>query len=80
MKEVRMQTYVLTLQKPFTICEPLFSSSGLTREDFDNKKVVQLEYEAYIPMAEKEMNKICHQIRQKWGIKHIAIFHRLGYE
>ncbi|XP_034941027.1 molybdopterin synthase catalytic subunit isoform X2 [Chelonus insularis] len=41
-------------------------------------KVLKLEYEAYEPMALKELKNICDKIREKWDVKHIAIFHRLG--
>uniref|UniRef100_A0A8C2UXE7 Molybdopterin synthase catalytic subunit n=2 Tax=Chinchilla lanigera TaxID=34839 RepID=A0A8C2UXE7_CHILA len=51
---------------------------GTTRNNFEGKKVISLEYEAYIPMAENEIRKICSDIRQKWPVKHIAVFHRLG--
>ena len=51
----------------------------MTRDNFEGKKVVQLEYEAYKPMAEKEMKKICKEIRAKWDVKHIAMHHRIGY-
>ncbi|PNF34914.1 Molybdopterin synthase catalytic subunit [Cryptotermes secundus] len=51
---------------------------GTTRDNFENKQVVQLEYEAYEPMAEKTMRKVCEDIRRKWKVEHIAIYHRLG--
>ncbi|XP_053304042.1 molybdopterin synthase catalytic subunit-like [Spea bombifrons] len=52
---------------------------GTTRNNFDGKKVVRLEYEAYTPMAETEIRKILSDIRQKWpSVKHIAVHHRLG--
>lgn len=52
---------------------------GTTRNHFEGKKVVSLEYEAYIPMAEMEIKKILSDIRQKWPtVKHIAVHHRLG--
>ncbi|XP_032482012.1 molybdopterin synthase catalytic subunit isoform X2 [Phocoena sinus] len=51
---------------------------GTTRNNFEGKKVISLEYEAYLPMAENEVRKICSDIRQKWPVKHIAVFHRLG--
>ncbi|XP_013921848.1 PREDICTED: molybdopterin synthase catalytic subunit-like [Thamnophis sirtalis] len=52
---------------------------GTTRNNFEGKKVVQLEYEAYTTMAEAEAKKICKDIRLKWpSVKHIAIHHRLG--
>jgi len=52
--------------------------SGTTRDNFNGKKVVQLEYEAYIPMAEKEMRQICERMRQKWNLVKIALSHRIG--
>ncbi|KAH8311055.1 hypothetical protein KR044_004044 [Drosophila immigrans] len=52
---------------------------GTTRDTFEGKKVVSLEYEAYENMALKEMSKICSELRTRWpNLKHIAIYHRLG--
>ncbi|XP_040833462.1 molybdopterin synthase catalytic subunit [Ochotona curzoniae] len=51
---------------------------GTTRNNFEGKKVLSLEYEAYLPMAENEIRKICGDIRQRWPVAHIAVFHRLG--
>ena len=52
---------------------------GTTRDNFDGKTVVHLEYEAYEGMARKVMSHICDEMRFRWeDIKHIAIFHRLG--
>jgi hypothetical protein len=42
---------------------------GTTRDHHNGKTVLRLEYEAYIPMAEKEMLKICDTIRQKWQVR-----------
>lgn len=42
------------------------------------KKVVQLEYEAYEPMAKKVLLDIIQKARSKWSLKHIAIYHRTG--
>ncbi|KAK4292933.1 hypothetical protein Pmani_034334 [Petrolisthes manimaculis] len=50
---------------------------GTTRNTFQGKDVVQLEYEAYIEMAEKEMKSLCKVARKKWPLKHIVIHHRL---
>lgn len=43
-----------------------------------NKKVLKLEYEAYTPMALKELQKLCDQVRQKWEVLKIAVVHRIG--
>ncbi|XP_030625295.1 molybdopterin synthase catalytic subunit [Chanos chanos] len=52
---------------------------GTTRDNFEGKKVVLLEYEAYIPMAEMEFKKICNDIRVRWpAVRYICIQHRLG--
>ncbi|XP_067171755.1 molybdopterin synthase catalytic subunit isoform X1 [Apteryx mantelli] len=52
---------------------------GTTRNNFEGKKVIHLEYEAYTSMAETEIKKICRDVRQKWpSVKHIAVHHRLG--
>lgn len=52
---------------------------GTTRDNFNEKSVVSLEYEAYAPMAVREMHKLCSKARAKWpAIKRIAIHHRLG--
>ena len=54
--------------------------TGTTRDNFENKTVLQLEYEAYNEMACREIKKICDSVRTKWPqVEHIAIFHRLGY-
>ncbi|XP_056397847.1 molybdopterin synthase catalytic subunit-like [Hyla sarda] len=52
---------------------------GTTRNSFEEKKVIHLEYEAYVPMAEMEIKKILMDIRQKWpSVKNMAVYHRLG--
>ncbi|XP_047536724.1 molybdopterin synthase catalytic subunit [Vanessa atalanta] len=52
---------------------------GTTRDNFDGKKVLRLEYEAYESMALKSMKSICDDVRNKWPAVHgIAIYHRLG--
>ncbi|KAI0217132.1 Molybdopterin synthase catalytic subunit [Lamellibrachia satsuma] len=52
---------------------------GTTRDDFDGKKVVRLEYEAYQPMAEQQLRKICGEVRSKWpAVERMAIAHRTG--
>lgn len=59
-------------------CGAISTFSGTTRNSFEDREVVRLEYEAYEEMALSEMKKICDALREKWSIKHIAIYHRLG--
>eukprot|EP01083_Nonionella_stella_P275011 933953_1 len=51
---------------------------GTTRDHFHGKKVVRLEYEAYIPMAQTEIRKLIAILRSKWKVHTVAIIHRLG--
>ena len=39
-------------------CGAVSSFVGITRDNFENKRVERLEYEAYIPMALEEMKKV----------------------
>lgn len=51
---------------------------GTTRDNFEGKSVVNLEYEVYESMAMKTLQNICTEIREKWpSIENIAIYHRL---
>jgi molybdopterin synthase catalytic subunit len=51
---------------------------GTVRSMTSGKRVVRLEYEAYEPMAKKEIEKIVESARKKWPIKNWAISHRVG--
>uniref|UniRef100_A0A182UU42 Molybdopterin synthase catalytic subunit n=1 Tax=Anopheles merus TaxID=30066 RepID=A0A182UU42_ANOME len=52
---------------------------GTTRDNFEGKTVVLLEYEAYEAMAIKTMNLLCEEVRARWpDVVNIGIHHRLG--
>lgn len=51
---------------------------GTVRNNTDGRQVRHLEYDAYTPMAERKMAEIGQEILEKWGIKHVAIIHRVG--
>ena len=51
---------------------------GTVRNQTKGKKVVRLEFEAYVPMAEKEMHKIAAEVEKKWHALHVVIHHRVG--
>jgi len=52
---------------------------GITRDNFQGKRVLRLEYEGYIPMAEKELRKLCRDACLKYtSIQKIAAVHILG--
>ncbi len=51
---------------------------GTVRNQTKGKRVVKLDFEAYEPMAIKEMQKIADQVTKKWNALHVAIHHRVG--
>ena len=51
---------------------------GTVRNATKGKKVLRLEFEAYTPMAIKEMQKIANQALSQFEIHKIAIHHRTG--
>lgn len=51
---------------------------GTVRNQTKGKKVVKLEFEAFEPMAIKEMRKIAESIVEEWNALHVSIHHRVG--
>ena len=51
---------------------------GTTRDNFDGKRVLRLEYEAYYGMALKKLEEICREMREEFGVDDVAISHRTG--
>src|SRR5262245_43565247 len=52
---------------------------GVVRNNTKGRPVVTLEYEAYVPMAIKEMCRVGAEIRERWpDIERIGIIHRFG--
>ena len=51
---------------------------GTVRDSTKGKQVIRLEFEAYEPMALKEMNKIAEQAFAQWPVQKLLIHHRVG--
>lgn len=51
---------------------------GTTRSPNKGKEVAWLEYEAYAGMAEKVMAQIIAEMRERWVLGRVALWHRLG--
>lgn len=51
---------------------------GTTRGNSDNRRVLYLEYEAYIPMAVNMLTQIKESVKTDWDIDDIVIMHRIG--
>jgi molybdopterin synthase catalytic subunit len=52
--------------------------TGTVREFTKGKRTLYLEYDAYIPMAEKKLAQIGEEISEKWPDAKTAISHRIG--
>lgn len=50
---------------------------GTTRNNFENKEVLSLEYESYTEYALKEMKNIANSLIQEGALK-VALVHRIG--
>ena len=51
---------------------------GTVRNQTKGKRVLRLDFEAYEPMAVSEMKKIAELAVEKFSLKKIAIYHRVG--
>jgi molybdopterin synthase catalytic subunit len=60
-------------------CGAVATFSGITRNNYQGKTVSKLFYEGYVPMAEKELLKLCRDATEKFdSVKRIAAVHILG--
>ena len=60
------------------LCGGIVTFIGTARKFTQNKEVLRLEFEAYEPMAVKEMTRIAEQILQDFPAEKVAIHHRVG--
>ncbi len=68
---------ILKAQRPD--CGAVATFVGTTRVDESSGASVEyLEYEAYRPMADRKLEKIGAEIRERWEVGHVSIVHRLG--
>ena len=52
---------------------------GTVRDVNDERAVEAIEYNAYAPMAEREMDEIAREAAERFGTAQIVIEHRTGY-
>ena len=52
---------------------------GVVRNQTSGRRVITLQYDAYVPMAIKEMSRIGDEVRERWPeVDRIGIIHRFG--
>ena len=59
-------------------CGATVTLDGYVRKFTRTRETLYLEYEAYEPMAIKEMQKLCDAAKEQFEISNIGIVHRLG--
>src|ERR687889_353254 len=60
-------------------CGAIATFVGTTRiDESEGASVEYLEYEAYRPMADRKLEEIGAEIRDRWDVGHVSIVHRLG--
>ncbi len=60
-------------------CGAISTFIGTTRiDEVDGSRVEYLEYEAYRPMADRKLEEIGAEIRERWDVREVSIVHRLG--
>ena len=51
---------------------------GTTRDNFEGKTVLTLEYEAFYDMAVKKLEEVRQEMIAEFGLEQVAISHRIG--
>ncbi|MCY4365413.1 MAG: molybdenum cofactor biosynthesis protein MoaE [Chloroflexi bacterium] len=51
---------------------------GTTRDTFEGRNVIRLEYEAYEEMAYRKLEEIRQELKSEFGVEDVAIGHRIG--
>ncbi len=59
-------------------CGATVTLDGYVRQFTKDRETLYLEYEAYEPMALKEMQKLIEQAKREFEISHVGIVHRIG--
>jgi molybdopterin synthase catalytic subunit len=59
-------------------CGAVVTFLGTVRDLTGDEVTVALEYDAYPPMAERQMAGIEAEVRARWPVGEVALVHRLG--
>ncbi len=59
-------------------CGAIVTLDGFVRQWTKGKETLYLEYEAYEPMALREMEKLVKSAKEQFEVENIGIVHRLG--
>jgi molybdopterin synthase catalytic subunit len=60
-------------------CGGICTFEGVVRDHHNGRKVSSLVYEAYEPMAERELERLIAELQTEWPSCHVRVLHRLGH-
>lgn len=75
---LRVQLCSLQVSNSITSLVNHSPTAGTTRDNFGGKPVKELQYTAYRPRALRSMLTIARDIRDRHGLRGVAMIHRLG--
>ena len=52
---------------------------GVVRDHHEGRPVESIFYDAYRPMAEKEIEKVVRSVEHEWPDVNVSVLHRLGH-
>ena len=59
-------------------CGGVATFQGVVRNHHEGRNVLRMEYEGYESMAEKQIQKISEEAKEKLGVHSVRVSHRLG--
>ena len=59
-------------------CGAVATFAGVVRNSSEGRAVVKVRYEAYEPMAIRQLEGIAGELKSRFGVRKVAIEHRLG--
>lgn len=59
-------------------CGGIVTFSGVVRNHHEGRAVLRMEYEGYESMADKQIDLIAGEAKEKFGVKTVRVIHRLG--
>ncbi|CAA6662122.1 unnamed protein product [Spirodela intermedia] len=58
-------------------CGEISAFDGTRRDLFEVRRVVELRYEAYVPMPLRQLHQVYAAARSRWAVERLAVVHRL---
>jgi molybdopterin synthase catalytic subunit len=59
-------------------CGATVTLDGYVREFTRGRRTLHLVYEAYAPMAIKELGRLCRELHERFDVAHVGVVHRTG--